>query len=500
MQGSGPLREGTIPSWWQRTTLAEERRRLVSEAAHRDQFVEEENDRIRLAGDAAVRLGALILVEAFTPSSIQRLYDAIDSWPVSPPAYKDGLKRRISKWRSSSGYGAWESVTTFTKPGNRFIGLSVSDSKVPVPIEAVHLFVMMASPSVTLTVAVFIPHDSDGDFSPVLSADFPSEVRNVRIRVPGRLGTVRAKNPWSRARNPSYSMNVAYPSILKREAVDSKISYLEAHCWEWLSGMGVGRFGSVPLADRPSMRLFVTEGIEPFGDRRHALQAVDLDYSPQLWGYESRNGYYFTSGNGYGSEDPRVAVIAATRDSLNSMTGEDGPADQASILGLVDTFSRNHTDLIGAWALTQLLDRYRNEISSVRDSISQDRSSIRTARRLNDFLWADGNDTTIIAKDIARLTAEGRYFGRRIDPLVNINLPQHGSEIEAQPKYLGQQLRGQLNKSASDLADESDAAIRSISSSSQLLQSISDTNLQRMILAFTACAVVIALIALFVSG
>ncbi len=271
MQGSGPLREGIIPSWWQRTTLAEERKKLISEATHRDKFIEDDNDRTRLADGETVRLGALILVEAFTPSSIQRLYDAIDSWPVNPPAYKDGLKRQIAKWRSSSGYGAWQSVTTFTKPGNRFIGSSVSDSNVPDSIEAVHLYAMMASPSVTLIVAVFTPHDSDGDLSPVLSTDFPCEVRNLRIRVPGPMGAARAKNPWSRAKNPHYSMHVAHPSILKREAVDAKIAHIEVYCWEWLSKMGVCRFGSVPLSDRPSMRLFVTEGIEPFGDRRHAL-------------------------------------------------------------------------------------------------------------------------------------------------------------------------------------------------------------------------------------
>ncbi|MBS9375898.1 hypothetical protein [Rhodococcus sp. B50] len=500
MQGSGPLREGSIPSWWQRTTLAEERKRLVAEAARPDQFVESENDRTRLAEDETVRLGALILAEAFTPASIQRLYGAIDSWPVNPPAYKNDLKRKIANWRSSSGYGAWQSVTTFTKPGNRFIGSAVKDSNVPDPIEAVHLFAMMASPSVTLIVAVFIPHDSDGDFSPILSKDFPNEVRNVRIRLPGPMGTVRAKNPWSRAKNPYYSMHVAYPSILKREAVDTKIAYLEAHCWEWMSGMGVGRFGSIPLDDRPSMRLFVTEGIEPFGDRRHALQAVDLDYSTQLWSYESRNDYYFALGDSYGPQERRVAVIAATRDNLNSVTGADRSAGQASILGLVDAFSRNHTELIGVWALAQLLDRYRHEISSIRDSITQDRSSIRTARRLNEFLWTDGNDTTIIAKDVARLTAKDSYFGHRIDPLIDVNQLQHSSDAEVPPKYLRQELREQLNKSASDLVDESDAAIRSISSSSQLLQSISDTNLQRMILAFTICAVVIALVALFVSG
>lgn len=499
MRGSGPLREGDIPSWWQRTTLAEERRKLISEGAHRDRFVEDENVRTRLADDEKVRLGALILVDAFTPSSIQRLYDAIDSWPVSPAAYKDGVKRKIAGWRSSSGYGAWQSVTMFTKPGNRFIGSSVSDPRVPDSIEAVHLFVMMASPSVTLSVAVFIPHDSDGDLSPVLAMDFPSEVRNVRVRVPGPMGAVREKNPWSRAKNPYYSMQVAYPSVLKREAAEAKIAYLEAHCWAWLSGMGVGKFGSVPVGDRPSMRLFVTESLEPFGDRRHALKAVNLDYASQLWSYEGRNGYYFATGE-HGSQDPQVAVIAATRVSLNSMTGAEGPAEKASILGLVDAFSRNHTDMVGAWALTQLLDRYRHEISSVRDSISHERSSIRTARRLNDFLWADGNDMAIIAKDIARLTGEEGHFGHHIDPLIDVELHQHSSEADDQPEYIGQALRRQLDKSACHLIDESDVAIRSISSSGQLLQSISETQLQRVALAFTIVAAVIALIALLTSG
>jgi hypothetical protein len=117
MYVSGPLHDEAL-SWSLRPTIAAARREHHALYTSPDDALTEENTRLRLPDDDAVCLAGLVMVEAFTPTTIDRLYTAIDSLPVKPSAYTAQTKRLVARWRSDFHSGASQVIGTFARPGN----------------------------------------------------------------------------------------------------------------------------------------------------------------------------------------------------------------------------------------------------------------------------------------------------------------------------------------------------------------------------------------------
>lgn len=497
----GPPRESDAPNWLRRSSLGAERRRLLDDVwPGKAEFDAAENERTRLGSGCSVELGGLVLAEAFTPSTIESLYKAIDSWDLESSEYLEQRKRDIRQWRAASGSGAWHVVSTFAKPScSSQLGLDgVKDETLPPGIDAVHLFLASASPSVTLLIALCMPSTSEADLSDVLRADFATEVRAIRIRVPGRLGKIRARVPFARPRKAYFSTSTMHPTQIKEETLEARLELLQEHCWSWLSGTARGKFSNVPVSARPVMRVYFTDGVDPFS-RTPALGPLGLDYSNQVWNTSDCTSFYFADLDWAGLSDRKIGCTAVEKRAFLRDLGEsESGADSVHPGVLADLLVRQNVPMVAAWWLDRLLDQYRLDVARIRDSRPVTESPGQAARRLTTFLASDGHDIAIVAKDVEQLTMPASHFGVSMNWMVDVTevlCPHPGRDHET-PARLGHSVRERLHDSAVALSAEFDVAFKSIGSSAQLLQSMSEMKLQRLTIVLSVVAIVVAMITL----
>jgi hypothetical protein len=436
-----------------------------------------------------VDLVAVILVECFTPSNIANLYAGIDSWQVQPPEVKDRWKQEIREWRQSRCGGAWSSIGFFARTGFSQPAVELSDDKMPSGVEAVNVLIASAVPSLTLLIAVFYMRPEQRDqFTDRLRRDFGSRVNWARFEVRGKFGWLRQWNPLSRARNVYSSAYVADPSELQCEWCGQQLERVEAHCWHWLGEMALGRFGSMPRGKRPSIRAYVTDQIEPFGNRRGPLSALNLDYSHQVWGSRAKDGFYFADVNDFMASHPRHSVLAADKETLAKALGW---RDPISTTGLIDKLIRHVPDIFRAWVMHQLLNKYRDDIAAVRDTSLRTRSGKEVADDLNDFLNTDGHDAVIVSDEIARL-ARDDFFLSRLPLLIDFSDPGEDSsdDVKTWPGIA----RTELLESAQIVGREQGMTTTSIGTTAQLLQSITNIKLQQWTLIMAVVIAVVAII------
>jgi hypothetical protein len=562
VQGSGPLRDSEVSPWHKRTTVRAEKRRLLSWMAEDDKNNRRDNNDIKLADDQKVHIPAIVLIECFTPSNIKDLFTSIDTWPIKPPEYLDSLKDQVRKWRNSEYGGAWTSVAMFARPDSGLFEY-VADTSIPSRIKAVEFLLLSPLPSLTALIAIFYPTDEYSDISDQLRRHYLPRIDRTSFRAKGKLARFTHVLPLSRAEKVYYTVDVVGPDQLQREHVDNVFSELEAHCWQWLSNRALGKVGILPADRRPSLRCILLDNLEPFGpielaqrgddvegfrrwfdsdsdepygEPRGPIAALGLDNPTSAWTTTDRDSFYFSTRDRY-YDTSDAGYISANRSALVKALGREFDANDSGLSIFNQVLRRYTLGLLSAWTIEQMLSRYKEEISDIRDSSAASQSAYRVAARLNDFLVRDGHDATIVSRDAARIA--GLDYSFRETPLfVNLSdmrrqqaIAQRESEQngetpppvrprwreylrfwgptevvspDAQPREpesekLVIHYRREIAGSARLVASELELATDSISTSATLLQSMSEIRLQRWSVGIAVLAVVIAVIAIIVS-
>lgn len=489
MHVSGPLSDGSSP-WRARPTIAAARREHHAVSTAPDDLLVQENARLRLPEDDTVQLAGLVLVEAFTPTTISKLYAAIDTLPVKPRAYTDQLKRLIDRWRSDFRSGAWQLVGTFARPDNRNPNRPLADPRLPLGVDSVVLTVCQASASVTLLIATFAIDERCGDLSDILRSDYPREVHDAVVRIPGLLGSIRRHLPISRPATAYYSAHIVGPNELKQEACAKRIDYVEARCAAWLSELGRGKFASLDGPDRCAMRIILSDRIRPFDESNGPLSPVGFDRAISRWNTTDKSEWFYIPSPEW-SESSCKAVIAATKFTMDPAIRAVQP--DLSVEGLVHRFARNQTDLIRLWSLDKLLDYYTREVTSIRDRFTRTRKPIASARALIAFLAQDGDDIPIVARDIVSV-AKLPALAFQLPPYVDHGVIELGAAEDRDFKSLAESTTGDLNAKANQLATSADTLVRTVRGSVELLQVVSNAKLQRVALFFSMVAITISLL------
>jgi hypothetical protein len=537
---------------------------LVRDSVHRRR----ENNRIRLAPDQRVEVPAIICVECFLPSNIDRLIAAIDEWPVSPSEYRQHLQQKIREWRSNNSASAWSLAVNFAQPNSGLLDF-VTDDALPNCIKAVEVLLYKAAPSLTLMIAVFYPGLAFQDkLDQSLRGDFGARIDTYSIRSRNKITDITCRLPFSRARNVYYAVNFSHPTQLQKEWCDEHFAEIEAYCWHWLKVRAFGRIGALPEGRRPCMRVIFTTNLEPYGPiklsasaqavpvekpaeihvspllacwrrlttkiplqtdtlagqapsteqkpevqlmsfaewqndtseepiggRHGPLDALGLSHAPRVWTTPNRDSFYFATLDVNSDSSLETAIISADRSTLVSAVAD---GEEPSNIGLVSGLVRNYlTDLISAWATRQILAKYRDDVSHVRDSTTLRQSAIKVAKSLNNFLVDDGHDAAVIARDVVRTSSlDYAFYGlpRFID--YNEQMYLHDGD---QPMRLDTYYRETLISDARLVAEEIDSTTRSISASATLLQSVSAIRLQRWSLIVAVLAAVIAVVAVLIT-
>jgi hypothetical protein len=127
------------------------------------------------------------------------------------------------------------------------------DPELPAGIDAVWLQLSFVTPALAMVVATFTLGEEAGDLSELLRRDYDydCDVVDVHVRVHGRLGSVRARIPWSRPARYRVSSSLIRAEDQKRRASEELINAHQNACGRWFFTKFQGRL-SRPVEKCPT--------------------------------------------------------------------------------------------------------------------------------------------------------------------------------------------------------------------------------------------------------
>jgi hypothetical protein len=407
--------------WRQRRTLRQFQREAQDRSDDIDESDARANNETRLPENEAVHLGGVTLVEAFTPSTVSNLYDALSKWQRPATRSDHDLVADLERSRSGAS-GGWTNLGPIRpRGGNLTPG-----------VQAVWIHLSYLLPSVAVVCATFTFENDVADISDLLRDDFETTFDDVRVVVHGRFGGLRARIPWSRPRNHGISARVWDVRSGKRRAVERRVQEREAACARWFFAKFEGRFAAEDPEDRPSIRLLFTEQAIPFEDgQRSWLEPADLAWTPDVYRCTDMPGWSLKASRWPSTSRPYTWTVAARRSDV----GEEGREDRQgrSNWSLTQNFSISHGPLVARYALTALLAIYAQRIARLRDAAGRARlirRPVRDARILDRYLLSDGLDAATVTADIANLTKDLSVFRQDVPstPRLRADCPLAGSD------------------------------------------------------------------------
>lgn len=496
--------EPTRPTrWYQRPTIrAHIKQARDSAVKYGAQWDDQENESTRLPEAESVHFGGLVMVEAFTPSTVASLYRTLGRWPEGRRGSKAEVIDGLTKSRSGHG-GGWQQLGVVRPPGAMILTDGHHDADLPDGIDAVWIHLSYLTPSLALVAATFTLAEEAGDLSGLLRADYARQHEDIRVKVPGRFGELRSRIPWARPRFAGTGYSMVTPEEQKRRACASVMDEMEEQCGKWFYGKFRGRFARAEPKHQPSIRLMFTQSEAPFQQRSPWLRPVNLAFEVSLWSAtDPQSGWWLTEGNWGIDRDRRLNVMtfAARRgDATDSLyNGND------SNWTLTQVFGSDQAPLIARRATSALLLLYADRLGDLRDSAGSDRfprRPVRAGKALDRFLIRDGLDAATVTGDIESLTSDPIRFAWNVPDYEefteHLAVPSHPAP-PGSDSYL-EMLRERLRDQASRLDRDMHATTDMVKASADLRQAITNTQLQRIILLISLIAVAVAVVSLLSS-
>lgn len=501
-EGSDTSQEKPVrPGWRHRRTVRALRREAARRVHRLDSYDQRENKDTWLPEGETVHFGGLVLAEAFTPSTVSALYRALENLPSQKPEVTRELIAQLQRNRSALRAGGWSTLGVVRRPG-AFVLFDDLDNDPTLPdcVDAVWLRLFYLTPSLAMVVATFTFTEEAGDVTRPLRADYRSESFDVRLHILGRFGRMREKIPWSRP--ASYRLSHGLRGVVDQKmlACESVISRYEAACWQWFSDRFPGRFSAEKISNRPCVRLLLTKDHNPSSGPLPWLRPVGLGSIIHRWRSTDPPGWIIDFRE-LERERCHMAIAAFQRGKATDESGSG--EDKDTVWYITQQFHDQQSSLIARWATSCLISIYADRLGGLRDRAGiRYRLSrpVRQARDLDRYLIGDGLDAATVAADMDDFTGDVARFRR--------NVPEYGEELSAYPEeyaarhqplelvpVLAESLRTQAARLSKDMA----IATANIRASAELRQAIANTRLQRILLALTVIATVIAVISLVVA-
>jgi hypothetical protein len=493
--------EGTVKHdpWYRRQTVRALKREAEREREFAREWDERANDETRLPSSEAVHLGGLVLTEAFTPSTVSSLYKALDGWPSELGARKEERLRELARSRAGAR-GGWQNLGVVRKPGAFVMGDGHHDADLPSGIDAAWLHLSYVTPALAMVVATFTLTEEAGDLSPLLRADYRSRVFDVRLRVYGRFGDLRARIPWSRPARHGVGYSMSRPEEEKRRACQALIREYEDSCSRWFVTKFPGRFASAEPEERPVIRMLFTTGQTPYKQRMAWLRPVGLDFAMPLWRSMERPGWWLSEDGWPYREGRHVMTLAARRADVAEEAGTDESGD--SNWYLTQQFASEQATLAARHAMPALLDLYADRLGELRDEAGIKRfprRPVREARELDDYLIRDGLDAATVTSDLELLTRDVTEFRWGVPEFSEDRdqLPEKFRRGDP-PEYVPA-LCAQIREQAARLASDTKTTTGNVRASAELRQAIANTTLQRFTLILSFAATIVAITSLLIA-
>jgi hypothetical protein len=486
--------------WYSRPTI----RTLKREAEEQHRCWAEDWDTLanaetRLPSAEGVSLGGIVLVEAFTPSTVSALYKVLESLGGDRAQRRQQWIEELTRSRRGA-YGGWQNLGFICHPGDRLLaGDGYHDATLPKCVSAVWLRLDYVAPSVAMVVGTFTLKDEVGDLSGVLRESYSTHVRDLHVRVYGKAARLRERIPWARPAHHGLDYGVVDARSQKQEACADIIQRCEQECADWFSTRFPGRFAANELADRPVVRILFTRESVPFQRESPAwLQPAGLSYNSEVWRADPSGWALCLSSWPYRYESENTITVAARRGDV--VAERSAPASNDSTSYHMQQFGDQQAALVARYAAIVLLSTYSNGIGDLRDRAGFRRILHRTvhdARKLDRHLIGDGLDAATVTTDLRAMTNDLHRFRWGLAEYSE-DLAYYSESFRAKnpPRELVAVFFETLKDRATRLADDTAATTASIRASADLRQSMANTRLQRATLLLSLIAAAVAIISL----
>lgn len=480
-------RKHSFAAWRKRQTNSAFKRVQAGVALGKDGSDAAANACTRLPLGEDVHLAGILLAEAFTPSTVRRLRIAIERLPGVDRDKKIELVDQLEKFRRASVGGGYMTIgyasrmATVRAPG-------FHDEALPPGVEVVRLRLHAVTPSLTVLVGAFTYSEVAGDLSPLLRADYETKHHDIRLDVPGRLGTFRTWNPVGRPRSRGTRGAITAADGAKRRACEDFAAARQEACCRWFAARFAGCFSEIEPRRRPAVRLLLTKASAPFADDPSWREAAGLWPAYDKWECGAK-GWAFRIGELL-SDNLNLIVAAAQQSTFPGGTNGSSAVQQ---------FHDHHGGLVARWAAHRLLVLHSDRLAALRDDAAGHRWNrpVRDAEAFDSYLRTNGLDSDTIVSEIERSTAEPAKFLLGL-PTYSRNAPALGG-VSGAPEDFGERLCSSMGVTAKRLAIDTAAATSSIVASAGLRQAILNTKLQRRVLAISIAAAVIAAVSLAIT-
>ncbi|WP_158684561.1 hypothetical protein [Amycolatopsis orientalis] len=455
------------------------------------EFEKRENDRTRLPVGETAHFGAVMFAEAFTPSTVSRLYESLEDGDRRRHGVSAREQLRLNRQGQFSG---WQNLGYVRRPG-QFSLNGKHDPNLPEFVDAAWVKLHYLTASLSIVVTTFTIKENHGDLSGVLRTDYRDESGPARIRVFGFAGPIRSRIPFSRPKRFRVESNIRSAFDAKREAAFGKVEAMESACHRWLSKEYPGRFAQYDRKTRPTIRVFLIGGERPFQDKGGWLSELDLDRVYGSWESVNQPGWFLSEYRGIGSETRSIVTVAARRDDVQVANTQ----DPTSVWSVTQKFHDSHSPLAVKVTLASLLSIYDDRLGEIRDNAQSQkfpRRPVKEAKRLEEYLMGDGLDASVVIQDILEITKDVTKFRgdtpeyrERVPEVIKARLPRAAGE-------LGSSMRDSIRHRATSLENYTKSITENFRASAELRQAITNARLQRAAAALSILALVAAVLAL----
>jgi hypothetical protein len=452
----------------------------------------DENQATKLPNNERLEIPGVWAVELYTPSTVAGLLDGIRGLGWEYGNFQD---ESLSKWMNDVRNGrtaGWKRLG-LVSPRNNPHFMRDRTANLP-PIAAGALPTLRSiTPSITALVICFmLTDDAARSLDEPLRANYSTYVeRNTLFRRRHVIPYVLLNRP--------IRLGGTYhtPAFQRRDAVEERLDTIERQCTTWLAEHFPGVFAQGLRHNLfPATMLMVSEETRLLTEDARQMRALDgtaMDQWYDSWTSNEWPGCYMTIPHGWRKEMLRLQFGCRRRDAYR---GRSSDADEQSNWAI----SQHANDLIEGlttrWALSCLLDGYHQQLSGHRDraAIGAMFRPVCDLRQLRRFARTEAYDILMSAAEVASLASNRRAYA------YNVIEMEHVRSTGKKRLDLLNELRSSQTRRSRQLERETQLLLSTLTTSTDVTQTISNIRIQRFLILLTAISIAIAVIAVVVAA
>lgn len=454
---------------------------------------QEENNRIRLPDDDGVQIPLITVVELYTPSQIGGLLTGITrlGWERGQTR-SDDLLQWTSKVRQGSIAGSIN-LGLVGATDNKHYLTQERTANLPMGVHAAFPTLMTLTPSITaMVMSFFLDDESAEKLNNFLHCSY-----TTRVETDPSFRWRKIISYILFGGGIRFSRTIHRPMNQQRNAVAMCISAQEFLCTKWVKENFPGAFSSgIRGNSLPSAVLFVTEKTE-FTDEKNrhhsAFDGIGFNHFFDAWKSEKWPSMRLFFSQFWNDANMRLSFACPRKNAFSNDAMYHSPESNWTIA------QRTHekiSEVMTQWSLSCLLDGYHEQLSKLRDQSAIDNShrTVRDLKQLRHLVRTEFYDIVTSAHEADDFVASNSDYYLNTLNLENIESAKRGHKI-----YLFNALRLRQREQSQRLLRETELLQSLLSVSSDLSQTITNINIQRLIVILTITSIAIGVMTLWLT-